>query len=256
MISLKSKHEIDLMRKSGQLVALALERIKDAAKPGVTTQELDRIAEDVIRKAGAIPSFKGYKGFPGAIDYPATICASINNQVVHGIPGLEMLKDGDIISIDVGAYLNGYHGDAARTFAIGNISETAARLIKVTEESFFEGIKNAVVGNRIVDISSAVQERVEKDGFSVVRDYVGHGVGKEMHEPPQIPNYRTRERGPRLEVGMTIAVEPMVNVGGYQVKLLDNKWTVVTADGSLSAHYENTIAITENGPVILTKLDC
>ncbi len=255
MISLKSKHEIDLMKRSGQLVALALERIKEAAKPGVTTQELDRIAEDVIRKAGAIPSFKGYKGFPGAIDYPATICASINNQVVHGIPGLEMLKDGDIISIDVGAYLNGYHGDAARTFAIGNISETAARLIKVTEESFFEGIKNAVVGNRIVDISSAVQERVEKDGFSVVRDYVGHGVGKEMHEPPQIPNYRTRERGPRVEVGMTIAVEPMVNVGGYQVKLLDNKWTVVTADGSLSAHYENTIAITENGPVILTKLD-
>ncbi len=255
MISLKSKHEIDLMKRSGQLVALALERIKEAAKPGVTTQELDRIAEDVIRKAGAIPSFKGYKGFPGAIDYPATICASINNQVVHGLPGLEMLKDGDIISIDVGAYLNGYHGDAARTFAIGNISETAARLIKVTEESFFEGIKNAVVGNRIVDISSAVQERVEKDGFSVVRDYVGHGVGKEMHEPPQIPNYRTRERGPRVEVGMTIAVEPMVNVGGYQVKLLDNKWTVVTADGSLSAHYENTIAITENGPVILTKLD-
>lgn len=255
MISLKSKHEIDLMKRSGQLVALALERIKEAAKPGVTTQELDRIAEDVIRKAGAIPSFKGYKGFPGAIDYPATICASINNQVVHGIPGLEMLKDGDIISIDVGAYLNGYHGDAARTFAIGNISETAARLIKVTKESFFEGIKNAVVGNRIVDISSAVQERVEKDGFSVVRDYVGHGVGKEMHEPPQIPNYRTRERGPRVEVGMTIAVEPMVNVGGYQVKLLDNKWTVVTADGSLSAHYENTIAITENGPVILTKLD-
>ncbi len=255
MISLKSKHEIDLMRRSGQLVALALERIKEAAKPGITTQELDRIAEDVIRKAGAIPSFKGYKGFPGAIDYPGTICASINNQVVHGIPGLEMLKDGDIISIDVGAYLNGYHGDAARTFAIGNISETAARLIKVTEESFFEGMKNAVVGNRIVDISSAVQERVEKDGFSVVRDYVGHGVGKEMHEPPQIPNYRTRERGPRLEVGMTIAVEPMVNVGSYQVKLLDNKWTVVTIDGSLSAHYENTIAITENGPVILTKLD-
>jgi methionyl aminopeptidase len=255
MISLKSKHEIDLMKKSGEIVALALEKLKEAAKPGVTTQELDRIAEDIIRKNGAIPSFKGYKGFPGAIDFPGSICASINNVVVHGIPGLEMLKDGDIISIDIGASLNGFHGDAARTFAVGDISEEAARLIKVTEESFFEGIKKAVIGNRIVDISAAVQERVEKDGFSVVREYVGHGIGREMHEPPQIPNYRTRERGPRLQNGMTIAVEPMVNVGGYNVKLLSNKWTVATADGSLSAHYENTIAITDNGPVILTKLD-
>ena len=255
MIIIKSKSEIDLMRKAGEIVALAHEKIREAIKPGVTTLELDRIAEEVIRKHGAIPSFKGYKGFPGAIDFPASICASVNDEVVHGIPGLRMLKDGDIISIDIGAYYKGFHGDAARTFGVGKISKEAERLIEVTRQSFYEGIKKAVKGNRIIDISAAIQDYVESNGFSVVREYVGHGIGREMHEAPQVPNYRTRERGPRLEPGMTIAVEPMVNVGKHYVKLLDNKWTVVTADGSLSAHYENTIAITDGDPIILTKLN-
>jgi methionyl aminopeptidase len=252
MISYKSKAEIELMKISGEILALAHEKVREAIKPGVTTLELDRITEEFIRKNGAVPSFKGYKGLPGAIDYPASICASVNNEVVHGIPGLIVLKDGDIISVDIGVYINGYHSDAARTFPVGKISESAERLIKVTEQSFFEGIKKAVLGNRIIDISIAIQEYVEKNGYSVVREYVGHGIGREMHELPQIPNYRTRERGPRLEAGMTLAVEPMVNEGNYFVKILDNKWTVVTADGSLSAHYENTIAVTNGEPVILT----
>lgn len=255
MISIKSKSEIELMRKAGEIVALAHEKLEEIVKPGVTTLDLDRIIEEFILKKGAIPSFKGYKsGFPGALDYPASICASVNDEVVHGIPGLRMLKDGDIISIDIGVYIGGYHSDAARTFPVGNVSETALRLIDVTRQSFYEGIRYATAGNRIVDISSAIQEYVEKHGYSVVREYVGHGIGKEMHESPQIPNYRTRERGPRLGAGMTLAIEPMVNEGNYFVKLLDNKWTVVTADGSLSAHYENTIAVTEAEPIIMTKL--
>lgn len=243
------------MRKAGELVAIAHEKIREAIKPGVTTLELDRIAEEFIRKNGAIPSFKGYRGLSGAIDYPASICTSVNNEVVHGIPGLRVLKSGDIISIDIGVCLNGYHSDAARTFPVGKISEEADRLIRVTTESFYEGIKHAVKGNRIIDISAAIQDYVEKHGYSVVREYVGHGIGREMHEPPQVPNYRTRERGPRLEPGMTLAIEPMVNQGKYHVKLLDNKWTVVTADGSLSAHYENTIAVTDGEPIIMTKLN-
>ncbi|AEV70321.1 type I methionyl aminopeptidase [Acetivibrio clariflavus] len=256
MISVKSKSELDLMRRAGEVVALAHKKVEEAIMPGVTTAELDRIAEEVIRKHGAIPSFKGYKcPYPDGIDYPSSICASINNEVVHGIPGLRELKDGDIISIDIGAYLNGFHGDAARTFAVGKISPEAQRLIEATKQSFFEGIKNAVEGNRIIDISSAIESYVVSFGYSVVRDYVGHGIGREMHEEPPIPNYRSRERGPRLQRGMTLAVEPMVNEGTYKVKLLPNKWTVVTADGKLSAHYENTIAITENEPIILTMLD-
>jgi len=256
MISIKSKSELDLMRRAGEVVALAHKKVEESIKPGITTAELDRIVEEVIRKNGAIPSFKGYKcPYPDGIDYPSSICASINNEVVHGIPGLRELKDGDIISIDIGAYLNGFHGDAARTFAVGNISPEAQRLIEATKQSFFEGIKHAVEGNRIIDISSAIESYVTSFGYSVVRDYVGHGIGRNMHEEPQIPNYRSRERGPRLQRGMTLAVEPMVNEGTYKVKLLENKWTVVTADGKLSAHYENTIAITENEPVILTMLD-
>lgn len=254
MISIKSKNEIELMKRAGELVALVLEKIGEAVKPGVTTQDLDRIAEEIITKNGAKPSFKGYKGLPGAIDYPASICASVNNEVVHGIPGLNLLKDGDIISIDVGAYLDGFHGDAARTFAVGTISENARKLIEVTQQSFYEGIQRAVAGNRIFDIASAVQDYVEAHGFTVVRDYIGHGIGRNLHESPEVPNYRTRNRGPRLEKGMTLAVEPMVNAGDYQVNILSNKWTVVTLDGSLSAHYENTIAITEGEPLILTKL--
>lgn len=255
MILIKSKSEIELMRKAGEIVAMAHEKIKEAIRPGVTTLELDRIAEEFIRKNGAIPSFKGYKSYNGAIDYPASICASINNEVVHGIPGLIMLKDGDIISVDIGVYLNGFNSDAARTFPVGKVSDEAERLIQVTMQSFYEGIKHAVSGNRIIDISGAIQDYVEKHGYSIVREYVGHGIGREMHEPPQIPNYRTRERGPRLEAGMTLAIEPMVNEGKYNVELLDNKWTVVTADGSLSAHYENTIAVTKGEPIILTKLN-
>jgi methionyl aminopeptidase len=254
MISIKSKSEIELMKKAGELVAIVLERLKEAVKPGVTTLELDRIAEEIIRKHNAIPSFKGFKGFPGAIDFPASICASVNDEVVHGIPGLRVLKDGDIISIDIGACLNGYHGDAARTYPVGNVSPKAQKLIEVTRQSFYKGIEHAVKGNRIADISEAIQEHVEKNDFSVIREYVGHGIGKKMHEPPQIPNYRTRERGPRLEPGMALAIEPMVNEGHFYVKLLENKWTVVTEDGSLSAHYENTIAITEDEPIIMTLL--
>lgn len=254
MVTIKSKNEIEMMKKSADILAQALEKIKEAVKPGVTTSELDRIAEEFIRKSGAEPSFKGYKSpLSGAIDYPASICASVNNEVVHGIPGLRMLKKGDIISIDIGVYYNGYHSDAARTYAVGDISCEAKALIDVTRQSFYEGIKHAVSGKRVFDISAAIQDYVESFGYSVVRDYVGHGIGREMHEDPQIPNYRSRERR-RLEAGMTLAIEPMVNEGRYDVKLLDNKWTVVTADGSLSAHYENTIVVTDNEPIILTKL--
>jgi len=255
MIIIKSQNEIDIMRKAGEITAIVLEKIKEAISPGITTGDLDRIAEEYIRSRGAVPSFKGYAGMPGAMRFPASICASVNSEVVHGIPGTRRLEEGDIISIDVGVFFNGYHGDAARTYPVGNISEKAKKLIKITEESFFEGMKFAVEGKRIVDISSAIQKYVEMHGFSVVRDYVGHGIGREMHEAPQVPNYRTRERGPRLQKGITLAVEPMVNEGSYKVKILDNKWTVVTADGSLSAHYENTIVITEGEPKILTIIE-
>jgi len=255
MISIKSKSEIDIMRRAGEIVAAAHDKLREAIKPGVTTLELDRIAEEFIRKNNASPSFKGYKGLPGAADYPASICASVNDEVVHGIPGLRTLKEGDIISIDIGVYYGGFHSDMARTYPVGRISSEAERLINVTAQSFYEGMKQAQTGKRIVDISAAIQDYVEKHGYSVVREYVGHGIGREMHESPQIPNYRTRERGPRLEPGMTRAVEPMVNAGGFNVRLLENRWTVVTADGSLSAHYENTIAITDDEPIILTKLD-
>lgn len=252
MIVIKSQHEIDIMRKSGEITNNALNKVQEVLAPGITTLELDRIVEEYIRSKGAIPSFKGVKGSTGAPDFPGSICASVNDEVVHGIPGQRVLKDGDIISIDCGVFYNGYHGDAARTFPVGNISEKAKEIIQVTKESFFEGIKYAIPGNRIVDISIAVQNHVEKNKFSIVREYVGHGIGQEMHESPQIPNYRTRERGARLQKGMTLAIEPMVNEGSYQVKILDNKWTVVTRDGGLSAHYENTIVITDGQPEILT----
>lgn len=255
MISIKSKSELELMKRAGMTVAEALELIREAIRPGVTTQELDEIAERHIRKQKATPTFKGVKSsIRGGIDFPATICASVNNEVIHGIPGLRALKDGDIISIDIGACLDGFHGDAARTYPVGSAAEPALRLIKATEQSFYEGLKHAVKGNRIFDISKAIQEYVENQGYSVVRDFVGHGIGRELWEPPQIPNYCTREKGPRLEAGMTLAIEPMVNQGGYEVRFLQDKWTVVTVDGSLSAHYENTIAVTDGEPVILTKL--
>ena len=247
MIELKSPSELEKMRAAGRIVAETLALIREMAKPGVTTLELDRAAEEYIRAQGAIPAFKGYRGFP------ATLCTSLNEQVVHGIPDLRHLEPGDIISIDCGAVIDGFFGDSALTLPIGEVGEDLRRLLTVTEESLMLGIAQAKRGNRLYDISHTVQTHVETNGFSVVRDYVGHGIGKAMHEDPQIPNYGKHGRGPRLEVGMTLAIEPMVNMGTYEVKLLDNKWTVITKDGRPSAHFEHTVAITENGPEILTR---
>ena len=254
MISIKSPKEIEYMRESGRIVALALAEIEKAIKPGITTRELDKIATDVLKQNDAIPSFKGQEGFEGSKPYPATICASVNNQVIHGIPGNYVLQEGDIISIDMGALKNGYHGDAARTFGVGTISEEAQKLIDVTRQSFFEGLKFAKHGNRVSDISYAVQTYAESNGCSVVREFVGHGIGSELHEDPQVPNYGKPGRGPRLTKGMIIAVEPMINEGGYDIEILKDGWTVVTADGTLSAHYENTILITDGEPELLTML--
>ncbi len=248
MIYIKSRKEIELMREAGRIVAQAHEFIRDAIKPGVTTKELDQIAEKHILGKGAIPAFKGYGGFP------ANICASINHEVVHGIPGLKKLKDGDIISIDIGAIYKGYYGDAAKTHPVGNVSQKAQELIDVTRQSFYEGIEFAKLGYRLSDISHAIQSYVEKHGFSVVRNYVGHGIGTNMHEEPQIPNYGPPGKGPRLREGMALAIEPMINIGTYDVKVLSDGWTVVTLDGEYSAHYEHTIAITDAEPEILTKL--
>jgi len=248
MISIKSPREIELMRIAGRIVAETHELLRKAIRPGITTLELDEIAEEYIRKRGAIPAFKDYNGFP------ASICSSINEQVVHGIPGPTVLKDGDIIGIDIGAVYDGYYGDAARTYGIGSIDKETERLLKVTEESFFKGIEYALPGNRLSDISHSIQKHVESNGFSVVRDFVGHGIGRNMHEDPQIPNYGLPHKGPRLAAGMALAIEPMVNQGKYAVKVREDGWTVVTADGKPSAHYENTIVITNGKPEILTLL--
>ncbi|NLY19148.1 MAG: type I methionyl aminopeptidase [Clostridiaceae bacterium] len=253
MITVKSERELDLMRKAGHIVMLAHERIKEIIAPGVTTNDLNRVAEEVILKNGAVPSFKGVPCPYGGIDFPASICASVNNEVIHGIPNNARLKDGDIVSIDIGAMFQGYHGDAARTYEVGKVSDEARRLIEVTRESFYKGLEMVRENMRIIDISRAIQKYVEKHSFSVVRDFVGHGIGTEMHEEPQIPNFATRERGPRLVKGMTLAIEPMVNQGSWKVKVLKNNWTVVTSDGKLSAHYENTVAVTSNEPEILTR---
>ncbi len=248
MIILKSKKEIEIMREAGKIVAETHEILKSAVIPGISTLELDKMAEDNIRKYNAIPSFKGYGGFPGSI------CASVNDEVVHGIPGNRILKDGDIISLDIGAYYKGYHSDCAKTHGVGMISEEDRKLIEVTRESFYKGIEFAKLGYRLSDISHAIQAHVEEHGFSIVRDLVGHGVGTELHEDPQIPNYGPAGKGPRLQEGMVLAIEPMVNMGRYQVKTLSDDWTVVTLDGKKSAHYEHTIAVTEDEPIILTKL--
>lgn len=246
MIYIKSDSEIALMRYAGKVTGEVLNLLEKYIKPGITTKELDEMAEDYILSKDCQPAFKGLYGFP------ATICASINDEVVHGIPGLRKLKEGDIISIDTGAIYRGFNGDAARTFAVGKISDNLQKLIDVTKQSFFEGIKMATEQHRLSDISNAIQSYVEKNGFSVVREYVGHGIGKKMHEDPQIPNYGPPGRGPKLRYGMTLAIEPMVNEGKYNVKIKENNWTVVTADGSASAHYENTIVITKGEPEILT----
>lgn len=246
MIRIKSLKEIELMRRAGKITAAARALAGEMVRPGVTTREIDKAVHDFILKEGAIPAFLNYNG------YPASCCISINNEVIHGIPGNRKIAEGDVVSIDVGAQKDGYIGDCAATFIAGKGSPEAEKLVEVTKQSFFEGIKNARVGNRVSDISSAVQRYVEENGFSVVRDYVGHGVGSVMHESPEVPNYGKPGRGPRLLAGMTIAVEPMVNVGGYAVKVLRDGWTVETLDGSLSAHYENTILITNSEPEILT----
>ena len=246
MIKIKSTHEIKLMQEAGQIAAAARAAAGALVAPGITTRELDNAARKVIEGFGAKPSFLGYNGFP------ASICCSINHQVIHGFPGKYKLQEGDLVKIDVGANYMGYHGDCADTFAVGKITEEAQRLIEVTRQSFYEGIKLAREGQRVSDISHAVQEYVERNGFSVVRDYVGHGVGSELHEAPEVPNYGNPGRGARLVAGMTLAIEPMVNAGGYQVKTLRDGWTVETVDGSLSAHYENSILITKGDPIILT----
>lgn len=248
MITIKNGRELNYMRDAGRVVAETFEVLRDMVKPGITTKELDAKAEDFILSKGARPAFKGYGGFP------ATLCTSVNEEVVHGIPGLRKLENGDIISIDCGAVINGFVGDSALTLPVGTISKEAQELLRVTENSLHQGIAQALEGNRLTDISHAVQKCVEKEGMSVVRDYVGHGIGSKMHEDPQIPNFGPPARGPRLKQGMTLAIEPMVNLGTFEVRTLPDDWTVVTLDGRLSAHFEHTIAITDNTPEILTKL--
>lgn len=238
------------MRVAGKITKQALYVVGRHIKPGVTTKELDQIAYDYIRSQGAIPSFLNYNG------YPASICASVNDEVVHGIPSKStVLKNGDIVSIDVGAYKNGFHGDCAKTFFVGQVSEEAQKLVAATRQSFYEGIKYAKAGNRIGDISFAIQSYIEEKGYSIVQDLVGHGIGSHMHEDPSVPNFGHAGRGPRLVPGMTLAIEPMVNAGNFEVRVMDDDWTVKTLDGSLSAHYENTILITGGEPEILTVAD-
>jgi len=247
MIAIKNSRELALMREACTLSAQALKLGGEAVRPGVTTAEIDRLIRHFIEGAGAKPSFLGYGGFP------ASACISVNNTVIHGIPGKYVIREGDIVSIDVGAYLNGYHGDNAATFPAGEISPEAEALLTATRESLYEGIAQAKAGNRVGDIGAAVQRYVEVRGYSVVRQFVGHGVGANLHEDPSVPNFGTPGRGPRLVPGMTIAIEPMVNAGGYEVEVLHDKWTTVTKDGSLAAHFEHTVAITADGPVILTQ---
>jgi methionyl aminopeptidase len=244
----KSSEELDRMRRAGRVVAATIDRLVEAVRPGMTTADLDRIGEDAIRSAGAVPSFKGYRGFP------ASICTSVNEEIVHGIPGKRRLGEGDLLSLDVGAIWEGYHGDSAVTVFVGEPrSDQAEKLVRVTEEALEAGIAQIRPGNRLSDISHAVQQVAEGAGFSVVREYVGHGIGQSLHEDPPIPNYGPPGRGPELRPGLVVAVEPMVNVGGWETRLLADEWTVVTADGSLSAHFEHTVAVTEGGPEILTS---
>jgi methionyl aminopeptidase len=248
MIIIKSHNEIALMKKAGRIVGETLLLLEEEVKPGLTTADLDRMAEEFITKHGAKPSFKGLYGFP------STLCISVNEQVIHGFPGAYVLKEGDIVSIDCGAFFDGFHGDAARTFPVGNISVNAQKLIDITKESFFQGIKFAKEGNKLSDISYGIQSYVEAAGFSVVRDFVGHGIGRKVHEDPNVPNFGKSGKGPKLLEGMVLAIEPMINAGTHKVKTLKDGWTVVTADSSLSAHYENTVAILSDGPEILTLI--
>lgn len=249
MIILKTPAEIAVMAEASRVVAEALAVVKKAVSPGISTEELDRIAEEAIRSRGAVPAFKGYR------NYPKTLCASVNEQVVHGIPSKRKLKEGDIIGLDLGAIVGGFYGDSAVTVAVGRIPEETAKLVQVTEEALYLGIKQAVVGNRLTDISNAVQQHVESAGFSVVTEFVGHGIGRQLHEEPQVPNYGKPGQGPRLQPGMVLAIEPMVNMGRSAVRVLEDRWTAVTVDGSLSAHFEHTIAVQPAGePRILSQL--
>ena len=246
-ITIKSPREIELMTEAGRILEIVHEEMEKALRPGMTTKDIDRLGEEVIRSYGCIPSFLNYNG------YPASICVSVNDEVVHGIPSSKrVLKEGDIVGLDAGVIYKGYHSDAARTHAIGEISKEAKELIRVTWESFFEGIKYAKEGNYLFEISSAIGKYARERGYGVVRDLCGHGIGANLHESPEIPNYEMNRRGVRLRRGMTLAIEPMINIGTHEVKWLDDDWTVVTADGSLSAHYENTVLITEGEPILLT----
>ena len=249
MITIKSAREIELMRKSGKITAKTLARLIEAAKPGVSTAELDRIAEESIRSMGGVPAFKGYNG------YPSSICTSVNNEVVHGIPGSYVLRDGDLLSIDIGTTLEGYVSDSAVTLALGNVSAEAQRLLDVTRECLMLGIAQMRAGKRLGDIGAAVQRCAESNGFGVVRELVGHGIGTKMHEEPQVPNYGTPGTGIELRRGLVLALEPMITQGTWRVNTLDDGWTVVTEDGKLAAHFEHTIALTESGPRILTLRD-
>ncbi len=249
MIVLKTPEEIELMAQASRIVAAAHEVLKKEVKSGVTTLELDKIAEEFIRDHGGIPAFKGYR------NYPKTLCASINEEVVHGIPSKRALKDGDIIGLDLGAIIQGFYGDGAITVPVGAISQQLELLVNVTKQAMEKGIEQAVLGNRLSDISHAVQSHVEQHGFSVVRDFVGHGIGRQLHEEPQVPNYGRPGQGPRLQVGMVLAIEPMVNIGRCHVRVLDDQWTAVTKDGSYSAHFEHTISIQPTGPArVLTTV--
>lgn len=246
-VSIKSEREIKLMKEAGRLLAITHDELSRALKPGMSTWEIDHLGEEIIRSFGCVPNFLHYNG------YPASICVSVNDEVVHGIPSKKrIIQEGDIVSLDAGLIYKGYHSDAARTHAIGEVNPEAAKLIQVTRESFFEGIKFAKAGNHLHDISAAIQKYAESFGFGVVRDLVGHGIGTHLHEDPEIPNFKTRGRGMKLRPGMTLAIEPMITAGRYDVEWLDDGWTVVTVDGSLAAHYENTVLITEGEPEILT----
>lgn len=248
MIILKSPEEIRLLRRAGRLVAQAHALVAEMIRPGVTTRELDEAVEALIRKAGGIPTFKGYHG------YPASICTSVDNEVIHGIPGPRRLEEGQIVSVDIGVTLDGFVGDGAWTYPVGQVTPEVRRLLETTEEALYRGIEAARPGNRISDIGHAVQTFVESRGYSVVRDFVGHGVGRQMHEDPQVPNFGPPGRGPRIKEGMCLAIEPMVNMGRHEVRILDDQWTAVTVDGSLSAHFEHTVVVTRDGPEILTRL--
>ena len=246
MITLKSEHEIELMRRAGKITAAARALAREMVQPGVTTQQIDKAVSHFIKSQGAVPSFLNYNG------YPASVCVSVNDEIIHGIPGKRVLREGDIVSVDVGAYIGGFHGDCAGTYPCGQVSDEALDLIRVTQQSFFEGIKFAREGYRLSDISHAVQEYAESHGYSIVREYVGHGIGRRMHESPEVPNFGNPGHGPRLLRGMTIAVEPMVNAGSAAIRQMSDGWTVKTADGKNAAHYENTILITDGDPELLT----